>query len=563
MKKLIFILSFFLFGQYAIAGSIKIPIQSDSVELEKLKIYDKDFIQYKRLAFNTDRAEYAPSFYSNGIVFSKSKTRLTDFSKTSKIRRKHKSKLYFSSLDVDFREAAPLKVKGKNKLGVSQASFQNPSKTVYYTALGSTNGTVLNKKHFGVYSAKYNSFDNLWSNYTAFTHNGTYYSNITPCINKTGDKLFFSSNMSDGFGGMDIYVSEWKNNEWTEPVNLGKEVNTKGDEMYAFIFEDSLIYFASNGHLGLGGLDIFKYNMYTRKRINLGAPYNSAFDDFGYIRSTKVNNGYFSSNRSDNGTNTDIYAFKSIRPKPREIQLNILDASTGSAVKEVKLNMSSSLSKEVELYVLMDGQLRGMKFEIGEPYKIYVVKQGFISKMMTVVFKKTDIEFNILIDKDTLLDSTNVIVEEKMVISNNTFKSKVKNFIDQKFKSTKNKLTTSDSTAENSYHKFNTIYFDFNKYDLKAESKKVLDEVLTSLNNQPTLKVEINSYTDSRGSKEYNLTLSKKRANATSRYLIKNGIQKNRIKANGRGELNPIVKCTKKCSEKEHSKNRRTEIILK
>ena len=540
--------------------------KSDSLEVEKLKQYDKDFIQYKRLAFNTENAEYAPSYYSNGIVFSKSKDRLSDFAGNVKVKRKHKSKLYFSSLDVDFKESAKLKIKGKNKLGVAQASFHNPSKTVYYTALGSTNGTVLNKNHFGVYSAKYNLTDNVWTNFNTFPYNGTFYSTITPNINKTGDKLYFSANKSEGFGGMDIYVSEWKNNEWSEPVNVGKGVNTAGDELYPFIFEDSILYFASNGRLGLGGLDVYQYNMNSGITTNLGAPINSAFDDFGLIRITKVNNGFFSSNRTDNGKNTDIYSYKSIRPKPREIEINVLDNATNKHVEDVKVNASCCLSKEIDLYRLIDGRLTGMKFEIGEPYKFLVVKPGYVSKTISVVFKKTDKEFFIFLDKDTTADSTKLVEEPKFTIANNTFKAKVNSFIAEKFKKPESNSNTenySNSYSSSNYNKLNTIYFDLNKYQLKPESIALLDELVYVLKEQNNLRVTINSYTDSRGTQEYNLKLSQKRANATSRYLVKNGISKHRIKAFGKGEQKLLVKCGKNCTEADHAVNRRTEIIIK
>ena len=566
MKKLLLVLFLFILGHTINAQNLQKSSKSDSSEIEKLKNYDKDFIQYKRLEFNTDKAEYAPSFYSNGIVYSKSKSRLTDFEGKTKVKRKYKSTLYFSSLDVDFREAAPLKIKGKNKLGVSQASFHNPSKTVYYTALGSTNGTELSKKHFGVYSAKYNLIDNVWSSFNTFSHNGTFYSCITPCINKAGDKLYFSANMHQGMGGMDIYMSEWKNNAWTDPVNMGEGVNTSGDEMYPFIFEDSILYFASNGRLGLGGLDVFQYCIKEGKTKNVGAPINSAYDDFGLIRFTKVNNGYFSSNRSDDGTNTDIYSYKSIRPKPREIEINIHDAATGKLINDVKINISSNLSKAVDLYRLMDGKLTGMKFEIGEPYKIFIVKSGYVSKTVNVVFKKTDKELFFTIEKDTELDTASIDTEEKWVIADNTFKSRFKAFIKDKFKS--QRIDSDGSTTLNyrtniPYNKYNTIYFDLNKYNLKPESVELLDELVLVLKEQKALKVTINSYTDSRGSRDYNLKLSNKRANATARYLTKRGIAKYRIRAIGKGELNPINKCTKGCTEEEHSVNRRTEIILK
>ncbi len=568
MKKIFFLLLLLLIGSFSYAQNVKskriIYKIADSTELEKLRNFDKDFIQLKKLSFNTGKSEYAPTFYANGIIFSKSKSNLIEFKNRKSARRLHKSKLYFSSLDLDYSNATPLKVESKNILSTTQANFYNPQKTVYYTALGNANGKVISKKQFDENSFRNNQIENELSNFNSFSNNGSFYSIETPCLNSAGDKLYFSSNMNDGYGGMDIYVSEWINNEWAEPVNLGPSVNSKGDELYPFVLDDSLLYFASNGRFGLGGLDVFLYNTKAEKTINVGAPINSEYDDFGLIRLSKINNGYFSSNRAENGKNYDIYSYKSIRPKAQEIEINIIDASTGKTVDNVKLNSSSNLTKAIDYYKLLDGKLTGMKFEIGIPYKFYIKKYGYFNKETSIVFKKTDKQISLYIEKDPSIDTSTLEEEEKWVMAENyTFKAKIKSYIKQIFNTSYKAEDSGDGKTIGGYDNLNTIYFDFNKSNLKPESIEILDKIALVLKEQKALNVTVISYTDSRGAKDYNLKLSVKRANATSRYLTKKGVKKSRIKSIGKGELNPIVKCSKNCTEKDYAMNRRTEIIIK
>lgn len=560
MKKISLLLLLILVGFYVDAQTIKhkkISVKnSDSVELANLKNFDKNFIQIKRLDFNTSKAEYAPVFYSNGIVFSKSKSILTDFSPTKRLKREYKSTLYYSSLDIDYRNAKPLKINVKNRIAENQSIFHKPSESVYYTALSSTNESIINKVDAESNSSKFTA--------STFNLNGIFYSTINQCISKSGKKLFFSSNLQDGFGGMDIYVSELIDDEWTEPINLGPKVNTAADDLYPFIFEDSLLYFATSGRLGLGGLDVFVYNFKEKSTKNVGAPINSAYDDFGLIRFAKVNNGYFSSNREENGSNTDIYSFKAIRPKTQEIQLNIVDANSGKIVDNVKLNSSSNLSKEIEYFKLLDGKLTGMKFEPGVPYKFFIKSYGYYDKETTVVFNKADNLISLYIERDLSIDTTLKEEEEKWVMAENyTFRSRIKSYIKQVFNTNFRSENSGNGNSSLGYSPINTIYFDFNKYKLTSESIVLLDQLSVVLKEQKALKVSIISYTDSRGSKDYNLKLSYKRANVTAKYLIKKGVTKSRIKSTGKGELNPIQKCTKDCTEADHAMNRRTEIIIK
>jgi hypothetical protein len=165
-------------------------------------------------------------------------------------------------------------------------------------------------KHLQLYFAEYKDGD--WSVTKPFPYNSTRHSISDPAISPDGKTLFFSSDMDGGFGGRDLYRSELVDNKWTRPVNLGEMVNTPYDEMFPFIHRNLSLYFSSNGHAGMGGLDIFKAAIKTDgfgEAENAGYPINSRGDDFGIVLDTLETHGYLTSNRARGGFDDDLYEF--------------------------------------------------------------------------------------------------------------------------------------------------------------------------------------------------------------------------------------------------------------
>lgn len=614
-------------------------------EFDKIATFDKSLVSVKRLDFNTKQSDYAPSFYSNGIVFSRAKKRADHIDINQKWNsKKYNAKLYFSSRDVDFKEATALNVNIEGKNSYGPASFNNQSKSMYYTANKVQKQKIDKLNQLGIFSSSFNSSTNKWQNDNTFTQNGIYYSNIHPSISKDGKTIYFSSNMAGGFGGMDIYKSIWENGNWTIPENLGPNVNTSGNELFPYSYEDSVLYFSTDGMGGLGGLDIYTYNLNTKAEAeNLGAPFNSSADDFGFLKNPKSDYGFFSSSRAEKASKDDVYMFKLFKPKPRVITINVLDDSTGKPIDNAKLRVYSRGNKDMSFYTLMDGNVSNLKFEVNEVYKLLAVAEGYVENSVLIKTGKADTKYDIKLKKFVLTDSTLIntstanflsetyaiqgVVKDKAdhkllaranVVINNAktgeevyngftdeygayhfanIQANTKYYIDIRnkgvvlesklFKSKSLESILKNPTKSNyvvdfdvdhfvpeetvkpadssGYKTSDFIYFELNKYAITPDAAVVLDEFATIMNSHPKLKLELNSYTDLRGSAEYNMTLSRKRATASANYLVKKGVARKRIKARGRGETNPIVSCGKRfhCDEAQHKINRRTEIAVK
>jgi outer membrane protein OmpA-like peptidoglycan-associated protein len=258
--------------------------------------------------FSTDLYdEFAPVFYGNGIVF------CSDRGQAVNSQGQRVVKMYYADT-VDTRSPAKLLSKDlKTKLNDGPATFNRRADTIYYSRNLVVEG---NFKLLSTYRNKLGLFyavteDKGWSKAREIRFNTEWFNITMPCLSQDGKRLYFASDKPDGFGGMDIYYSNWKNGYWEDPVNLGPLVNTKGNETYPFINETGELFFSSDGHGGLGGKDIFV----TKQRgaewfppVRLEAPLNSEYDDFGIVTNAIMNAGYFSSNR---GKTIDIYSFRS------------------------------------------------------------------------------------------------------------------------------------------------------------------------------------------------------------------------------------------------------------
>lgn len=350
-----------------------------------------------------------------------------------------------------------------------------------------------------------------------------------PSISQDGKVLYFSSDMEGGFGGKDLYyvVYNKQKRSWSAPVNLGSAINTKKDEMYPFIHEDGTLYFSSDGHVGMGGLDIF-YSKGSgsdwQKPENMKAPINSGADDFAITLNGEKETGMLSSNRSGGEGKDDIYSFYL---SPLEFNLNILvkDSKSGKAVSNSKVSIRINKDSIAEVMTNEKGELQ------------------------LPLIKTTD--YSLIASK----------VDEYYLDS------------DQGSVSTKGKEQSEDFSIELLLTPINVedeftlqgIYYDVDKSDIREESKPILDSLMTLLKKYPKIHIEIGSHTDCRSSKEYNLTLSQKRAQAVVDYLISQGIKSDRLVAKGYGESRLVNDCacedgksTRNCTEAEHQLNRRT-----
>ncbi len=359
-----------------------------------------------------------------------------------------------------------------------------------------------------------------------FAYNNKQYNVAHPAFTISGDTLFFSSDMPGGFGGLDIFYSVKNNNKWGPPVNAGEKINTAGNEIFPFP-KNKHIYFASNGHPGLGGMDIFKVPFpYKSKNqlYNLGAPINSGYDDFGicFLEDQAI----ISSNRREGKGKDDLYLIttktpnkKEIQPSTNTIHLVIKDDLNGMPLDNTKVRMIDEHTGIVKIGFTDSNGLLYDTLKTGE---------------YSILFKKAGYEVH----------ERTIWIED-----------------DQYFEAS---ITLKPSISFE-YIEPDSVMFEFNEYKLKKSAEDELDKLTDILTKYPQLKLEIHAHTDSRGKKAYNKQLSTLRANSAANYLVENGVSTHRIiNIEGLGEEHLLNGCSDgvPCEEEEHAKNRRIEFIL-
>jgi len=370
-----------------------------------------------------------------------------------------------------------------------------------------------------------------WNQIVAFPFNSDEYSVGHPAINKDGTLLIFASDMPGGFGGVDLYYSKRTSvkEEWTKPVNLGKTINTEGDELFPSIFQDHTLFFSSTGHAGLGGLDIFQVEMDSTSPkgnpLNLGMPINSSVDDFGLIRSADGNQGYFTSNRRGSD---DIYSFLH---QDYQIKLKgkVIEAQTSMPIAGAKV----SIPNLAPLVTAADGSFE-LILAKETAYQLTASQTGYsqATTSISTVGIKTDTTL-------TALSKLHKPAVTPQISSYNC--DSVKQQL-QAFK----------------------IYYDLDKSFIRNDADQVMQKLLAFLKANPSVNIIAASHCDSRASNAYNIALSLRRSTSAKTYLVKNGIAEGRIKIQYYGE-NKLVNACKdgiNCTEEEQQLNRRTEFYL-
>jgi outer membrane protein OmpA-like peptidoglycan-associated protein/tetratricopeptide (TPR) repeat protein len=491
-------------------------------------------------------------------------------------------------------------------------SYQAGDNRMYMTRnnyfKGNTRKSKIGHLNLGIFSYKYSG--GTWGEEQMFTHNNKEFSVGHPSLTQSGNRIYFVSDMPGGEGGTDIYYCEKEGDKWGSPKNAGNSINTEGDEMFPFALGDSILYFSSAGHIGLGGLDLYSINMMDSLSAaqNVGYPLSSHYDDFGIILYPDETAGYFSSNRPGGKGDDDLYRFV-VRP-PDFVDL------TG---RVVEANTMLPLSNADVMVEARDGSMIMVKtneagvYTIKAPYRkvirIDAEKQDYVrsgTDLATnprktsytagdIVLKKEDILAvgKVVYDVDGqpapgaevhVLDSKGQLIASTVVSADGTYEvplpEKAKGILevvkDGYVKLTKPYDTNNTKVrkVENDFRLFklekgtvvrlDNIYYDYGKSDIRADAAFELDKLVQILNDNPTMRIELSSHTDSRGGDAYNLKLSDARAQSAVKYIISRGIDASRLVAKGYGETKLLNKCANnvKCSEEEHQFNRRTEFTI-
>lgn len=406
-----------------------------------------------------------------------------------------------------------------------------------------------------------------WGEPVPLTFNSNEYSNGHVALSPDGHLLYFVSDRPGGFGGTDLYVAKRSGDQWTNITNLGPEVNTEGNEMFPFVDANGKLYFSSNGHAGLGGMDLFVTGMETgnwSRPLNLGAPLNSPFDDFSVLYNVLVDEGFFFSNRNGLG-NDDVFYFTHKSFNDMLVSVKIVGKNRMADLTDQPINIVKVNTGEIVASKLSARQSIIMMLEAGEEVAVYMTNEMYFDTSVPVFTFKAPERLN---DPFIALGEKTVVTKRdpepiRKSSPNESSYQKVKNAIDETLEGVsadrKQVVLAVDLEAQG----IGNVFFGYNSKDLSAEERAKLERVRALMNDKRDTRLVIRAYCDSRGSAEYNRKLSMDRAMQVKNYLEEKGITSDRLRIEWYGKDNPAVDCVgKKCSEDVFKMNRRAELNL-
>lgn len=491
---------------------------------------------------NSEYSDYGSSFFNNQLVFTSARD-TGNFT-----QRKHKwTNQYFTNMYASERNGDSLgKVekfakKVNTKFHEATPIFTKDGKTMYFTRNNFNDGkkgkngeriTLL--KIYKASLVKENNKEN-WTHITELPFNSDSYSVAHPALSPDEKMLYFASDMPGTIGQSDLFrVQINQDGSFEIPENLGKKINTEGKETFPLITDEGELYFATDGHPGLGGLDIFMSKIDAdgtfKAPQNIGEPANSPKDDFAYLIDTKTRKGFLSSNRDGGKGYDDIYKFLETRKLTCEQILEgiVTDLETGEILPNTKVTLSDDQFNRLKEAVADEKGFYTFEVECDKSYYVKAEKELYETK------------------------------EEKIKIVNTSGKTDLPIQLEKKVKT----VTNGDDLAKTFGIKI--IYFDLDKWNIRPDAALELEKILDVMIQYPTMKIDIRSHTDSRQTHKYNEKLSDRRAKSTLSWLNMNGIESQRLTAKGYGETQLVNHCSDniKCSEEEHQLNRRSEFIV-
>jgi outer membrane protein OmpA-like peptidoglycan-associated protein len=484
---------------------------------------------------NTASAEYSPVYSNNYLYFTSNR----DGGKVYKTTGTHFTDIYrvaTRGANVNLATLNPLDPV-INHFDTNEGSIAiMPGGNSIIFAKGN-NGKATGYSNVHLFFSRFRN--GKWSNPVPLSINDADAWDSTPALSPDGKTLYFSSDRSGGFGGNDLYSAKInRRGRWVDVRNLGPEINTPGDEQFPFVSSDGTLYFSSNGHHGLGHLDIFRaVRQGGRVNIeNLGKPMNSHADDFGYFE-FNLTRGFITSNRKGGQGDDDIYTFVNDDPNLKVVNYFLTgttfttdDAGQNIILPNTKVSLAADNGDIIdEAFTGDDGRFNFRVYTeehynlIGEKTDYFTTRKEFTTIGETVD-KSTLTEFitNVNFETDILMDR--IVIEKAIALKN--------------------------------------IYYDLDKADIRTDAALVLDSLVLIMNDNPEIYIELGSHTDDRADDNYNLDLSRRRAISAVRYIISEGIEPERITAKGYGESQLLIPKAK--DEAEHQQNRRTEFkVLK
>ncbi len=513
---------------FEVPGSIEATREMEACKLaQQWKAHPQKFELTNMTFLNTEFSDYAPFAFQQQLLWSSSRKEATGnvvFEWTGQ-----KCSDFFSSSFNNGNWDKPANTTGEVNTPYNEGvgCVDATGNTMYYTQCNGVDGKGVNCKLYVSYWQ-----NGKWSKGQELPFSSDSFSVGHPSMRADGKRLFFASDMPGGMGEKDIYFIDYNplNDTWGKPVNLGPNVNTAEDDMFPYIHLDGQLYYASKGWPGMGGLDLYKTTDSSgtfKRAINLLYPINSGGDDFGitFIADSIVRNstgfvGYISSNRQGGKGDDDLYGI-SIKPFICLVKGKVIEKETGAFMPSATINVVNS-TKPLYAIQTNDSGVFTAELPLQDSLSITAVKDKY--------FRSIPIQINTV---GLTADTTIEII-----------------------------LTIEPIPVEDYEFTLQGIYYDLDKADIRPDAAKVLDSLVLILNANPSITIELGSHTDSRAPEDYNLKLSQRRAQSAVDYLVRNGIDKNRLVAVGYGETKLVNDCVDgvECTEEQHQENRRTTI---
>lgn len=494
------------------------------------------------------------------------------------------------------------------------ATYDSAAHRLYFTRNNYVNGKLRKSDkgelNLGIYYSdvvlgEYNQKE--WGALVPFEHNDPAFSNGHPCVSRDGRRLFFASDRPGGQGGTDIWYCENLGNQWGVPQNMGPKVNTAGNEMFPFVSTDSALFFTSNGHPGLGGYDLFFCRLTPSgpgNVFNLGYPVNTRYNDHNLVLLRDDSTGFLASDRPGGMGSDDVYG-ATVRPPLVRIAGTVVDKVTRQPIPGAAIVVKGDRGQRIDLPVIEADANGAFAFDVNyqSKYAIGATKNGYLQNEV-MVNTGTDPLENVLVELEKysygaegvvyhgetmqplpgarvlLCDASDKVLNELVVAADGHYRFALEPATDYRLKvekegffkqsariSTKGRIESVIRTdfklfplEVNQVVRLDNIYYDLAKWNIRPDAAIELDKLVQTLQDNPTVKIELSSHTDCRGKDAYNMNLSDKRAKSAVDYLIGKGIAKDRVTSKGYGETKPVETCEcTKCNEEQHQRNRRTE----
>ena len=490
--------------------------------------------------YNSPYSEFAPSYYKEGVIFSSDR----DTGNLAKYRHTWNSQDFLDLYKVDESDFSIGVVKKlgaelNTRLHESTSTVTKDGNTIYFTRNNFKSGKYV-KDENGVIRLKIfkaTLVDDVWTNIEELPFNSDSYSIAHPALSSDEKTMYFASDMPGTHGESDIFkIAINEDGSFGTPINLGNKINTEARETFPFVSSKEVLYFSSDGHPGLGGLDIFATKIIKEGQAqgiiaNIGAPANSKTDDFTFIFDEDSKTGYLASNRAEGQGADDIYSFVEDIPLLLECEQKITGTVRDKISNEILAGATVKvINKDNEEVTTVTTDAEGnyeLLVDCNEVNFIRALIKGYVPS--EEYLERSDEKPRIIdfyLERDTVTGGYGDDLAKLLQLS--------------------------------------TIYFDFDKFNIRPDAEIEIQKIIAAMEKYPELKVKANSHTDSKGKDSYNLWLSKQRANSTIQYMISKGISSDRLQSEGFGENKLVNKCTNdvKCTKEEHQLNRRSEFII-